>query len=340
MIAFDAKTTASVNPGTSLTWSHTCTGSNLILLVATNDNHTAADNITGITYNSVALTKIKNLYLSNKNIGLWYLLNPATGANNVVMTAGASSALMGIAGSYSGVAQTQPNIITGAVSATATASTGQTLTVTTTIDNSWAWLMTENDAGAPTAGTNATILQAPFGWSGAVGLFYNTNPISPTGNFSMSYTHASGNSWAVMAFFEPFIFSSTLTETLTIADTFIKFLQRTFTETHTISDAFSYLKIIIRDMTLETINLTDSLLRTIGKTLNETISIADTILRSIQRLFTETLSLSVIFSQVVKFGEGLIIGVVKYTNLIIGSRDKIIKGRNKDTDIGQGTGLR
>lgn len=56
-IAFDATTTSSLGSAvTSITFSHTCTGSNRILFVCTANNGGA--NVTGVTYNGVAMTNI------------------------------------------------------------------------------------------------------------------------------------------------------------------------------------------------------------------------------------------------------------------------------------------
>jgi hypothetical protein len=79
----------------TLTLSHTvAAGSNRILLVGTvTEEQGETPQITGVTYNGVAMTAVTN---SEQAIGgvtwvrgqWWYLINPATGANNVVATIG------------------------------------------------------------------------------------------------------------------------------------------------------------------------------------------------------------------------------------------------------------
>lgn len=98
----------------SLTWSHTTTtSSNRVLVVATStesdtSGHTA-QTVSGITYNSVALTKVRSDYITDNGTELWYLVNPATGANNVVITmTGTVDGLFGAALTFSGVDQTNP----------------------------------------------------------------------------------------------------------------------------------------------------------------------------------------------------------------------------------------
>lgn len=81
----------------SATWSHTCTGSNLILIVGANSRGVKSDTnttVTGVTYNGVALTKIRADQIDGSSAPdtfrgrseLWYLIAPATGAHNVVVT--------------------------------------------------------------------------------------------------------------------------------------------------------------------------------------------------------------------------------------------------------------
>lgn len=137
-IAYDTTANATeVASASSISWSHTCTGSNLILVVTVgvNDLTLGSRTVSGITYNSVALTKIR----SDDNGGqrrteVWYLINPATGAHTVAVTMGGTC--IGIAGasvSFSGAKQSaQADTSNGAnTSGTATSSS---VALTTTID--------------------------------------------------------------------------------------------------------------------------------------------------------------------------------------------------------------
>ena len=109
---FDAVATAqdSAFSGT-VTWSHTCTGTNLLLLVSVGAAYHNAPICTGVTYNGVAMTSAVTP-VANANPDkqyLWYLINPATGANNVVATMSpASDSVSFISQSYTGVHQTVP----------------------------------------------------------------------------------------------------------------------------------------------------------------------------------------------------------------------------------------
>ena len=113
-IAFDTVSTGmNATDPTSLTWSHTCTGSNLVLIVGTSvesdsSGHTA-QTISGITYNGVALSHVRSDYITDNGTELWYLIAPATGAHNIVVTPTAVvDGLFGAGLSFTGVDQTNP----------------------------------------------------------------------------------------------------------------------------------------------------------------------------------------------------------------------------------------
>lgn len=113
-IAFDAVSTGmNATDPTSLTWSHTCSGSDRVLIVGTStesdsSGHTA-QTVSGITYAGVALNHIRSDYITDNGTELWYLIAPATGANNIVVTMTAVvDGLFGAGLSFTGVDQTNP----------------------------------------------------------------------------------------------------------------------------------------------------------------------------------------------------------------------------------------
>jgi hypothetical protein len=195
-ITFDAATDGgNVNPGTSLTWSHTCTGSLLILFVGFNgDNIGAADDITSVTYNGVSMTlaakQINPASGGDRDTYLYYLLGPATGAHNVVISCTSSHVLQGGAVSYTGVKQSgQPDATAINFEVTPSAKT-LTTSVTTVADNCWTVLVEGCfDAANPLAGAGST--RRTFdGVNGGWGLFDSNAPKTPAGSTSMTTTRA------------------------------------------------------------------------------------------------------------------------------------------------------
>lgn len=135
-IAFDTATNVpAISAVTSKTFAHTCTGSNLILIVAVTHDNYPARSISGITYNGVAMT-FQGRATNTQNTEIWTLINPSTGANNVVIswTGGAVSggaaaiSLTGVDATGSGVGAT--NSATGS-------SNSPSVSLITTLANSW-----------------------------------------------------------------------------------------------------------------------------------------------------------------------------------------------------------
>lgn len=129
--AFLTATTAA-----SATVAYTCTGSNQILFVGV-VGELASDNITGVTYNGVSMTLIdKNSNGVSRWTYIFYLLNPASGSNNIVISAGSSSFIEGMAASYTGVLQSgQPDAHGFTIQGSASSSITKSLT--TVADNCW-----------------------------------------------------------------------------------------------------------------------------------------------------------------------------------------------------------
>ncbi len=137
-IAFDteANYTACVT-GTSCTYSFTVTGSNTFLFCNSTSYATNPGAVT-MTYGGVSMTQIG----STQNVVsdysyAFYLVNPATGANNLVNTTGTSltNGFYTHCESYTGVGGTD-----GTNQSTGTSVTTKACTVTTTFDNN-EWLI-------------------------------------------------------------------------------------------------------------------------------------------------------------------------------------------------------
>jgi len=160
-IAYDSSAKGTTTTS-SLTFAHTCSGTNRILFVAARFYQT--DKITGITYNGTAMTFINKRQDNAGNncyIYLYYLLNPDTGTNNVVVSASANPNIQMCAASasYTGVAQSgQPD------SQTNKSSTSSTMTVTTTVVASNCWLFgATSNFRATSASTGTTNRQQVAG---------------------------------------------------------------------------------------------------------------------------------------------------------------------------------
>ncbi len=93
----------------TLSWAHTCTGSDLMLFVGFGGTDIDEGEVTGVTYNSVAMTKVWDRTQNTYNSTGWYLANPATGSNTVIVTmVNTNTRYMGGAISFTGVDQSTP----------------------------------------------------------------------------------------------------------------------------------------------------------------------------------------------------------------------------------------
>ena len=201
-IAFDVATDGGSTTGTSLTFSHTCTGSDLVLFVGIL-SAVGADNVTGVTYSGVAMTRveIRNEATPNRVNYLYMLVGPATGANNVVISSGSSQFIAGVAASYTGAAQSgQPDANTNNYGAGAGSPFATSLA--SVADNCWHILCATQNAGAITgagAGTTQRILQSDY-----LGLYDANSAKTPPGSVTLNVTlAATANISTTMASFAP-----------------------------------------------------------------------------------------------------------------------------------------
>lgn len=191
-ITFDAATGNKITSGTTNTWSHIVASgkSNQILIVSVD----AGQSVSGVTYNGVAMTSLGlvNYNSNNEHLSLWYLLNPATGANNVVVTLSASSFCIGCSASYYGAAQS--STFGTLASNSGAAATSSTNTVTTTSSNQLVIDTVNNGAASTDTATASQTKRFQPATSGAA-----IGDIAATGsNMTLTWSFTSGV-WAQMS---------------------------------------------------------------------------------------------------------------------------------------------
>jgi hypothetical protein len=210
-IAFDTNAEGSA-VSTSVTYAHTCSGSDRILFVGVNVEN-ATEIITGVTYNGVACTQInKRINADNDQwTYLYYLIAPATGANNVVISISSSRPLAGRSASYTGVLQSgQPDNNT----TSRLESNGASLTnvITSVANNCWHVAMATENAGSNiSAGTATTKRSATI-----TGIFDGNAAITPAGSSTLTITHAGAKLVMCGATFSPSTASATKKNLMTL----------------------------------------------------------------------------------------------------------------------------
>lgn len=183
-IALDTVTTPA--QGTT-SFSHTCTGSNLVLIVSvTSDNA----NVTAVTYNGVSMTLGTSATggSSSVNTYLYYLLNPATGSHTVSVSGGSGGPGC-ISASYTGVKQTG---FPDASNHQITASSPSSSTSLTVVANG-CWIVGSFNVANGGADSNTINLSAGYtnrgqqDWTGnRHGVFFDSTTFISSGSNSIS----------------------------------------------------------------------------------------------------------------------------------------------------------
>ncbi len=135
-LSFDTSASGSGSVSTTCSWSHTCTGAD-ILFVAFYWGQDAGQTISSVKYNGVSMTFVDTVNAgTSSNLSVYYLVAPSAGANTVLVTFSASvfnSA--GVSLSYIGANQTgQPDSKNKGTNTNST-----TITVSTTVVASNCW---------------------------------------------------------------------------------------------------------------------------------------------------------------------------------------------------------
>ena len=193
-IAFDATSTKVAANDTS--WSHTCTGSNLVLFVTISSwkNGGTGAGATTVTYNSVSMTKVANTPASNGAFysEIWALVNPTTGANTI-----ATSGIVSTTTKASGISFTGADQTTGVDIANSTTGTTGSVTLALTLGATNEYMVdcaSHLSANRPSAHSDTIVLNDAT--SGASGVSQYGSKAG-SGSQSMSYTYPDpGDAWA------------------------------------------------------------------------------------------------------------------------------------------------
>lgn len=176
--------------GSTSSWSHTCTGSNRVLVVGVSMLSAAGSSVSGITYNGVAMTLIraKASAVGAVRVELWRLINPASGANTIAVTLSTGLDRVCSAVSFADADQTTP--VEGDNDASATnsgAATDASVSITSTTDNCLVVDCVATTDTVITVGADQTQRQNATGSLGS-GAMSTEGPKTPAGITTMSWT--------------------------------------------------------------------------------------------------------------------------------------------------------
>lgn len=194
MIAFDATANGSNAPSstTTITWAHTCTGTNGLIAVSVLNE--SATGTMSATYNGVAMTLATSSVVTGDFVYLFYLKAPATGAHNVVVTCSVAAHLSGVSISLTGVNQTTPLDTSHGTSGTIPASTTGTATanLTTVGTNTWRLDAIASSGSTGQTNTSGQTTQGVFNGNNDSGLMTTFGPIASAG--------INAATWSIQAF--------------------------------------------------------------------------------------------------------------------------------------------
>jgi len=205
-VAYDASTNGGYSSsGTTRTFAHSTTGSDVYLLVGSWTRASGANAVTGITYNGVSMTALGTEVSPNNSSGDEYIrfwglaVGSGVGSQNVVISCPTGMESIVFAISYTGCSQTgQPDATSNQ---SMTIQTNTTATVTTVADNSYVVVLARNQSGSGSAGTNATFRVYGLS-SGGTGCF-DRGTLSPAGSYSLTVNHSSNKAGYQMVSIKP-----------------------------------------------------------------------------------------------------------------------------------------
>jgi hypothetical protein len=204
-VAFDAVGPSSAGQSatatTTLTWSHTCAGTNRYVLVGVSMGQFPDTGRTmSATFGGTSMTSLGLVHSGGSTAGLvqlFGLINPATGASTVTVTAsGTTDTLSGGSVSFTGVDQTTPVGTAVTASGTSTAPSA-TVTGTTAGNMVAAAACTGTSTGFTASGNTSRWTKNVNGNTGAGNNAGSTAAAS--GSVSMSFTTGASDLWGAVA---------------------------------------------------------------------------------------------------------------------------------------------
>lgn len=187
-LAVDATSTS-----TTPSWSHTCTGSNLALIIGHMNTGNTVNPST--TYNGVAATFIDSISNGSTVLNLYYLLAPSTGSNTISVSVGGGNFDSGYATSYTGARQSsQPE---KEIAGSALSGTSYSTSLTPAFTNCWliAAIFATNGMGAGGGAGAGTTARAVIANNSKKGIYDSNGAVTVNQSDSLNWTADSSTGW-------------------------------------------------------------------------------------------------------------------------------------------------
>lgn len=200
-IAFDVSADGGTSSGvTTLSWNHTVTGANTLLLACV-WSFTSGDNVSTVTYNGTGMTQLtKRAGDASSELYLYYYIGAPTGSHTITVTTIGTGQLFADSISYTGVS---PYSFPDASGSGTAAGTTRTLTLTTVAANAWMTSCSRTPTANPSASA-PTVLRQQNSSSADAAVIFDNGPLVTPGSNSIVFTNGlSFTSYDIFASFAP-----------------------------------------------------------------------------------------------------------------------------------------
>ena len=193
-IAFDSASSGEVINGTSVSYSHTITGSSVLLVVGVHVL-SSTELLNAPTYNGTAMTLIDKVYIGGQSqwVYQYALANAPQGSHTLSVTTTSAITFGVVSASYTGVAGLPADNSTTQWTPVGESPISATTTLTPNTNNTWTILV--GAAGGPPigAGSGSTlrVTSGEYNWwpyADRLGIFDSNGPINPAASYSMTVT--------------------------------------------------------------------------------------------------------------------------------------------------------
>lgn len=287
--------------GAGFSWSHTCSGADRVLIVAICYERDSGD-ASGVTYGGTAMTLLRTDGPTRlMKTQLWYLANPATGANTVSVSAGSNSFHKVIGGAVSFTGADTGSPIDAHNGATGDSTAPSTSVTTVTNDTIVVDAVVHGDADALTPGAGQTLQWRVY--SSFVGAGQSTEPKAAAGAVTMNWSNTYAYGWAISAVAIKAMvdvaenLTKDLADTVNKTDALIKAPGKRLAEGVAAADNITTVLGLRRSLS-DSSTVTDAISKKdIGKVLAEAVAAASALVKAVQKALSDTATATAVISK-------------------------------------------
>lgn len=183
-LAFVSSGSSQASGSTTLTYAVDCTGANILVVGL---RLIVGSSLTSVTYNGVSMTAAVSNAAGNPTF-LYYLVNPASGSNNVVVTQSGTTNIASAGCAYSGASTTgQPNAFNDSYNGSASS---LSVSVTSTVSDCFMIAFGTAQSGGTLSQTSSGTTRENLADRA---IMFESAAVTPAGSFSSSFSSTTGS---------------------------------------------------------------------------------------------------------------------------------------------------